>query len=447
MNAPVLHQRWLVIALLVFAAVYVGFLYDTHRLPPAARRLRAADIPISVKELKEKYAPEPVEDNGAFLYMEAAQKLQAPDKSICEHLPIAGDLQFSYGHHFTPEEREALGAYINLNRTSLTLIQEAQKKPFVRLPAERYGYTALYFLEETRSLARLVCCAMLEASIAGDVERLEQMVIAGLRLHEILASGGVLIHELVAQAICAMVLETFESSLAYLQPSSGGIHQWQQSLVQERYSGFTATNQALQYETTLNYPMFNFEGHLFEYSEAEALQVIPFKWVFEWTQYHYLPQNAYIKLMTALVEIDEPDLYLFLVKRSNYMGTESYGFRYNMLYLTGAYYPRVYRSTGRIVAQAMAAHAALAALLYQKHQGHFPDTLDDLVPDYVDAVPRDPFTPDSAIRYRIRDDHVVFYSIGPNEQDDGGTQHEDSWLEGGDIIFRLPLVEGKHDES
>ena len=62
------------------------------------------------------------------------------------------------------------------------------------------------------------------------------------------------------------------------------------------------------------------------------------------------------------------------------------------------------------------------------------------MPDYLSEIPRDPFTPDGTIRYRIRDDLAVFYSIGPNEQDDGGVEPEQNLMKEGDVIFRLPLV-------
>jgi hypothetical protein len=67
-----------------------------------------------------------------------------------------------------------------------------------------------------------------------------------------------------------------------------------------------------------------------------------------------------------------------------------------------------------------AARAALAVERFRRaEQGHLPDTLDALVPRFVEALPRDPFS-DGPVRYRQTPDGYVVYSIGTNLRDDQG---------------------------
>lgn len=65
--------------------------------------------------------------------------------------------------------------------------------------------------------------------------------------------------------------------------------------------------------------------------------------------------------------------------------------------------------------------AALALRAYRLDQGAYPGELSDLVPDYLDSIPQDPFAGDAPLRYRIDGDRYVLYSIGPDGVDDGGT--------------------------
>jgi hypothetical protein len=67
------------------------------------------------------------------------------------------------------------------------------------------------------------------------------------------------------------------------------------------------------------------------------------------------------------------------------------------------------------------AATALALRLFEIDRGHRPKTLTELVPDYLAAVPIDPFSPDDAsIRYDPDAEYAVLYSVGANTRDDGG---------------------------
>jgi len=68
--------------------------------------------------------------------------------------------------------------------------------------------------------------------------------------------------------------------------------------------------------------------------------------------------------------------------------------------------------------------AALAVRLYEADYGRRPGTLGELVPEYLPAVPEDPFADDgSAIGYLPNADPPVLYSIGSDGVDDGGEVH------------------------
>ena len=68
-----------------------------------------------------------------------------------------------------------------------------------------------------------------------------------------------------------------------------------------------------------------------------------------------------------------------------------------------------------------------------------PDSLDQVVPRYMPAVPLDPYD-GQPLRYRKEADKFVVYSISENGRDDGGIEGsvKQEWLSG-DITFAVSL--------
>jgi hypothetical protein len=95
----------------------------------------------------------------------------------------------------------------------------------------------------------------------------------------------------------------------------------------------------------------------------------------------------------------------------------------------------------RSIAQRRMAAAALAVRLYEVDHGRRPATLDELVPDYLDAVPLDLFADDGrAIRYRPDADPPILYVRGVDADHGGKIAYRSSGtvdFDGGDIPFFL----------
>jgi hypothetical protein len=96
-------------------------------------------------------------------------------------------------------------------------------------------------------------------------------------------------------------------------------------------------------------------------------------------------------------------------------------------------------------AQLRATAACVAALRYRNDNAKWPETLDALVPKYIDAVPIDPFT-GKALVYKVSKDGIMAYSVGPNLVDDEGRPSpiypprgadEKKWAKYDDVGFRI----------
>jgi hypothetical protein len=91
--------------------------------------------------------------------------------------------------------------------------------------------------------------------------------------------------------------------------------------------------------------------------------------------------------------------------------------------LTKIMVPSLHRTfvlTARQQAETRAAIAGLAAERYRLDHGQWPESLDALVPAYLDAIPIDPFTGESLKMTRTDRGWLVIYSVGEDETDDGG---------------------------
>jgi hypothetical protein len=83
------------------------------------------------------------------------------------------------------------------------------------------------------------------------------------------------------------------------------------------------------------------------------------------------------------------------------------------------------------------ADAAIAAELYRRKIGKWPERLEDLVPKYLPYVPNDPFT-DTPMRFKVSADGLKVYSLGRDTQDDGG-KLSDKTTPGTDVGFEVQL--------
>ncbi|MCC5821869.1 MAG: type II secretion system protein GspG [Phycisphaerales bacterium] len=68
--------------------------------------------------------------------------------------------------------------------------------------------------------------------------------------------------------------------------------------------------------------------------------------------------------------------------------------------------------------------ATATRLALERHKltnGHYPETLADLVPTYLQELPQDPFNPGHPLNYLLRDNQPILYSVGSNGIDNHAT--------------------------
>ena len=93
------------------------------------------------------------------------------------------------------------------------------------------------------------------------------------------------------------------------------------------------------------------------------------------------------------------------------------------------------QASTRADATRQVARLGVAAYLYREKNGHFPEKLNDLAPDYILTLPTDPFD-GKPMKWKRTDHGIVIYSVGPDMVDDGGAPF-DPTKQTGDITFEV----------
>jgi hypothetical protein len=98
----------------------------------------------------------------------------------------------------------------------------------------------------------------------------------------------------------------------------------------------------------------------------------------------------------------------------------------------------LHESDLRLRAQLRCAATAVAIERFRQATGRWPGSLADIPKDILPAVPNDPFD-GKPLRYARHPDGVLVYSIGLDEEDNGGRVLDDLGLRGNgtDLVFRL----------
>ncbi len=108
--------------------------------------------------------------------------------------------------------------------------------------------------------------------------------------------------------------------------------------------------------------------------------------------------------------------------------------------LTRMLYPSLgscYDAVARGDALRQAVLAGLAAERFRAKNDRIPIAIEELVPDFLPTLPRDPFD-GKPLRMGRSDRSLIFYSIGPDKADNHGDPFEHN-SRAGDISFKIPV--------
>jgi hypothetical protein len=436
-----------VILALAIASVFAWWTAErriaARQLAAEVQKVRARGEPLTTVELDAYYVAAPGRPDMTDEILTALAICDAPEfKSLAKDLPIVG----TQGPAIPDppqawEQLEAVEAYLAHMESALETFREVERRDgTARYPADlRVGIAAkLDHLNQLRHGARILSLDFHVALRRGRSPDAVDDILATLALARTLDREPFLVSQMLSLAITGMGVNN-----AILLLKAGGVGQEEleklqrglrktefaqglhQGFVGELALGYTASIDPLVVSSKDKDPT------------PEQMQQLATR----------VPQRAHDAAM--IVQIDNR-----MIVASDQGLSESLRVGHeieaetkaimkdrikSLLYIvTLLYVPAceaAVEASARSAAMRDSADAAIAAELYRRKYGKWPTSLDELVPEFLPAVPIDPFSEEPLILVSTAEE-LKIYSIGKDRVDDGGVFKDSS---GPDFGLAVPL--------
>ena len=440
--------KWLgcfVLISLLAAGVYLATLRHHWRAEFHQRveAIRAAGFPVTGKELDAWYLWPQAGDNAAKWITGAAALQQKPDQDQWQPLESLLGRSGERPHPAEPlgaDLKKSLEQYIGDNSRALESLHEAAAIAECRYPVDfsaASGSVLMPHISEVRNSCLLLGLEAILQAENKDPHGTIKAVEAVLHVAQSLDREPVLLSNLmrmIGANVAAIALERALSQIEFTEEQLAGLQR--------------AFNNVHRTDGLLRGLAGNRCMHLTAFEKPQAL---------DRSLFGHLPPVPFLEVYDALglsardgiIFLDYVDECIRIVqlpapKRFAALAVVEARLRdgKGVLFRDFGYMPMFIRREAREAALFESATTALAVERYRLARAGVPETLGRLVPDYLAAVPEDPFD-GAPLRYKRVDRGFTVYSVGEDGKDDGGKE-EPRKKEGQtyDLVFRMerPLV-------
>ncbi|MFW6162336.1 MAG: hypothetical protein ACODAJ_06165 [Planctomycetota bacterium] len=404
----------------------------TARLEARLQAMREAGEPTTMADLHRLYPDPPAGENAAPLFRAAFRKMEAIEgENPGRDLPILGDADLPpVDADVPPQMLRAIEAYLDRHGEALELLHQAAAKKGCKfdLQFEDGAAMLLPHLAQMRQGARLLALEALVRTERGKPDDAAESLIAGLRIGHAVRQEPVLITALVRVACDIYAVRQAQRWVCRTTPSPKALARVQAALAAEGDPDLLRP--VLLAERCFGMDIYRDcvlnpkKGNLAELvgqggPPAMLIPAVP-------RAYFKMDMVHYIDLMTEYTEAlrrPYPER-LQVAARVGARMDERIPKHYVVCRMILPALSRAFTVGQEHMARMDSARLALAALRYRAQHARLPKTLDALVPDFVEAVPPDPFTA-KPLRYRKDKTGFVVYALGENGRDDAGDVEAD----------------------
>jgi hypothetical protein len=427
--------RYLVL-LLVFCFIVwrINLYFEINRRFDA---IRAAKLPTSGQELNEWRHPVPDEENAALVLTQAIALLHKFPSKAADEIPESKLLD--PGRQWTTSTRQSVVEYVVTNAPAVQMAQEALRRQRCRFDADFScgPSTELPHLDGLKQLARIVALrAMIEAGEERTNAWLEDIGME-LRLAATLVEEPVLISCLVHDSILRMTVQSAERGLNLFSPDAPTCEKLEAMFAAAGNTNLLPT--ALIGERALLIPVFRMSWremqHLNQTDEDGASvkrkpqrfsgKPMTFLWL---TGGFERDLNFFLQAMETNIACAAlpPPASLVFTNVSEQLTDVARRRYYLLSSLLLPSYANVIVRHATTDANVRLARTALAVERFRLASGILPENLNELVPQFLSAVPMDPFDGQPLRYHRLTNGYVV-YSVGRDCYDNGGRQKPADW--------------------
>jgi hypothetical protein len=403
------------------------------KLKKQLKVLRTKGYPVTLEELDRWYNIPEGAKNGGDVYMNAFSNYVKWDGDAERELPDFGRASMpGRTQPLNASMRQLVEKFLSDNEKTLTLLHEAASIEHCRYPIDLTkapvdlmggpGSPASW-VEDIRSGTRLLRLETLSHCESQDPNKALKSIRANFALAEFIGAP-LLVHRLIHNSVQSRTYKSIERVLNRIQFTDEqllGLSAWIKesrsddgyikALVGERCIGLSAFQGPVGQATD-------------QMGAGGGKAPILMLGLWKMLGLHYRDALVYIGLMQENIDAMElPSDERLLVFDSIQEDVNS-GKRGGLL--TRLLWPALARTLDidtRCTAEALAARTALAVERYRLADGHLPESLENLVPTYMEVVPRDPFD-GRRLRYFTRENGFVVYSVGDDLTDEGGAERD-----------------------
>jgi hypothetical protein len=392
-----------------------------RRLDRLVQQIRASGAPLSVEEFSAARPDVPDAENMALRLLPAGQAIEAWVKSHEAELkdtPVFGRSFGELGARWSDPVMAAFDQCCDDNAAMLNhAIEAALTLETGRYPIEWKASpieTQLPHNASHRMLMRAFQARAFRACQRGDADEASATILAMLRADRALDTEPMLMGGLSRVANCALSVGTIEQLMAAGVWRDDQLVRWDAELarvdVKPILERMFQTERALIHETVTK--LYNGRGPNDVVMMVGVMQLIPIVPTIDLT--------ATLATQSRLVEaakLPPGDA----VREADRIKAEVEGMSalYAMTKMLTPSTSRIMALSHRLTALVGSARAGLAAERYRMKHGDWPASLESLVPEFLDAVPIDPFT-DAPLRFVNDDRGLLIYSVDSDGTDEGG---------------------------
>ncbi|MBW3543586.1 MAG: hypothetical protein KY476_25325, partial [Planctomycetes bacterium] len=441
-------------------AIAVGVQLPGAQLQMPAWAGKLADEPFPVKEFFDSRTPP--QDNAQALCLHGLAELSSdlvvlypPEERQARHDRVR-PLEQQIGQLADADKLlagtvpvDTVRQVLTQARPGLEMLEEAQRSGPCLFVTGLEINSLLPHAQAVRTVARLATLELYEARHSGDFEAVERSPTRTLRLSRDLRPRGPAISQLVSMAVDATVLSAIRQQvLPRSDLTAPQCERLLAVLTQHEQQGLDPFQEAIRTEyIILGNTLTGLESGRISPADVELDQIPPrlINYEAEWEA-----ANRLFALILASAErpyhemVGSDPVASELQQLRAQAGSLANSLRNQQVFQSAVVIPillpglvQVREADARSRARLGGVQALTAVQRYRRVHGQWPDTLDAAIQDAgLSAIPLDPYS-GRPLRYRVLDGHPLVYSVGSDQQDDGG---EVDWKYGqqpGDFVFRI----------
>ncbi|MHC4207502.1 MAG: hypothetical protein ACYSTT_22840 [Planctomycetota bacterium] len=384
--------------------------------------IRAEGYPVTCVELDQWYKIPPNVENAAYTIADAFSCYKKWDKEKSKSLPVVGRGKLPPRTEPLEEETKALiTQYIADNNEAIELLHAGAAIEHCRYPIDlSAGFETLMpdLIEIRTGFYLLKLEAILHAE-NGDGESAVRSVKSCFGIARSLAKEPITISQLVRSACQNHAATTIEYCINRIKFTDEQLVELIESVRDsERISDMSC---AFVGERCNGISFFKAPGS-FDPGLAGGIPFRPLLGLYKAIGMADSDAIIYLDLMDEYMKITRLPLHqrqeAAKAVDTRFQSTSKV---HVLLYVMMPALARITTIDTRNIAQLLTARVGLAIERYRLASGMLPDKLAELVPDYLDSFPRDPFD-GNELRYKKLETGFAVYSIGEDLSDDGGKE-------------------------